>query len=219
MKKYLPALAAAVAFLIVGATLRAPRNASAYDFIGFGQLPTLVNGRVKPLDTVARTTLLVLQGRQRVTTTDGRTLTPSEWLLDVLFHPGLANSYPTFEIVHPDVLALFRLTTEQGAGGKRFSASQLSPGLAELDRQAKLADDTESALRTTFQRAVVQLRDNLVLYQRLGQSLVPAGVDDYFEQFTRFQQVLPAGVATARAHGAGPPADAAAAKLTLEMSR
>ena len=45
MKKYLPALAAAVAFLIVGATLRAPRNASAYDFIGFGQLPTLVNGR------------------------------------------------------------------------------------------------------------------------------------------------------------------------------
>ena len=30
----------------------------------FGRLPTLVNGRVKPLDTVARTTLLVLQGLQ-----------------------------------------------------------------------------------------------------------------------------------------------------------
>ena len=30
------------------------------------RLPVLLNGRVKPMDTVARTTLLMLQGQQRV---------------------------------------------------------------------------------------------------------------------------------------------------------
>ena len=32
-----------------------------------------------------------------------------EWLLDVLYRPKVADTYQTFEIVHPDVLALFNL--------------------------------------------------------------------------------------------------------------
>jgi len=53
----------------------------------FGRLPVLSEGRMKPLDSVARSTLLVIQGRQRVMTPDDRELTPDEWLLDVLFFP------------------------------------------------------------------------------------------------------------------------------------
>ena len=107
MKKSLfPALATLAALVAVAVTLRAPRNTSDYDVVGFSRLPTLVNGRLKPLDTVARTTLLLTQGRQRVTTPTGATLTPGEWLLDVLYRPKVADTYQTFEIVHPDVLAL-----------------------------------------------------------------------------------------------------------------
>jgi len=109
--KYVPALVALGALVAVAFTLRAPHRSGDYDLTAFGRLPTLVNGRLKPLDTVARTTLLVTQGRQRVTAPDGRTLTPGEWLLDVLYRPAVANEYQTFEIVHPDVLALFHLAT------------------------------------------------------------------------------------------------------------
>jgi ABC-type transport system involved in cytochrome c biogenesis permease subunit len=215
MKKYLPLAAVVVGLLAFAATLRTPRNPADYDVVGFGGLPTLVNGRVKPLDTVARTSLLVFQGRQRVTTSDGRTLMPSEWLLDVLFRPEVANTYPVFEIVHPDVLALFDVTTAQGAGGKRFAAAQLAGHLAELDRQAKLADDTEQSARTPFQRAVIQLRDSLVLYQRLQQSLMPSGADDYFDALAR----LPAALSGPKAPGMNRPQDSTAANLVLELSR
>ena len=43
----------------------------------FGRLPVLSEGRMKPLDSVARSTLLVIQGRQRVMTPDDRELTPT----------------------------------------------------------------------------------------------------------------------------------------------
>jgi ABC-type transport system involved in cytochrome c biogenesis permease subunit len=219
MKKYFSALVGLLALAAVAATLRPARNTTAYDLVAFGRLPTLVNGRVKPLDTVARTSLLMLQGRQRVTAPDGRTLAPAEWLLDVFYRPNVASDYQTFEIVHPDVLALFHLTTADGAGGKRFSFHQLAPQLAELDRQSKLAYDTESAVRTPFQRAVLQLRDGFILFQRLQNSLIDASSADYLDRVARFERALPAGLAATVAHGGSNPAASADAKLLLEMSQ
>ncbi|MEY4006430.1 MAG: hypothetical protein RLZZ221_2526, partial [Verrucomicrobiota bacterium] len=98
------------------------------------------SGRLKPLDTVARSSLLQLQGRQTVTTPDGRRLQPAEWLLDVAFRPNLADAYQHFEIVNPDVLAIFELRATDGQGEKRFSLKQLQPKIAELQRQTRLAD-------------------------------------------------------------------------------
>jgi len=219
MRPTFPLLVAGLALVATAVTLRAPRNPGEYDVVAFGRLPTLVNGRVKPLDTVARTTLLVTQGRQRVTTADGRTLAPDEWLLDVLFRPDLANTYPTFEIVHPDVLTLFDLTPEQGAGKKRFAIAQLAKGFAELERQAKLADEVESGVRTAFQRAVIQLRDNIILFQRLQNSLVAPGVDGYLEKVVGLEKTLPAAVEALKAQRAGQPHDEAGPKLLLEMSQ
>ncbi len=218
MKRFLPPALLALAALLVVATLLPPRYKSEYDLATFSRLPTLVNGRIKPLDTVARTSLLVLQGRQRVTTTDGRTVTPSEWLLDMLFKPDVADSYPTFEIVHPDVLALLNLTPEDGVAKKRFTYVQISKNLAELARQSRLAEEVEQPVRTPFQRAVLQLRDSVILYQRLQGSLVAPGVPNFLEQLGRFDAVVSAGVAAARARQAGQPSDAAAAKALLELT-
>ncbi len=210
-------LVPAVFALWVGTTLfpRAPK--SDYDLAAFGKLPTLVNGRVKPLDTVARTTLLVLQGRQRVTAQDGRTLPPAEWLLEMLFRQGVANTYTVFEVVHPDVLTLFNLTPEQGAGKKRFSYAQLQPGFPELDRQAKLADAVEAPIRNPFQKAVVQLRNNVFLYQRVQDSLLAPGVENYLDRLANFDHAVPPGVAAEQAKKAGQPHDTAAARALLEM--
>jgi hypothetical protein len=156
MKKAAPFLVLALVLVWVASTLRAPRNPAAFDVQGFGRLPVLVNGRLKPLDTVARSSLLQLQGRQTVTTPDGRKLQPTEWLLDVTFRPAQADTYQHFEIVNPDVLAIFDLRTSDGQGEKRFSLRQLEPKIAELQRQSKLADQVESAVRTPFQRGVLR---------------------------------------------------------------
>lgn len=192
--RYLPIAATLLALLAIGLTWRAPGNREARDVAGFGGLPALVNGRVKPLDTLARTSLLMLQGRQRVTTPAGVTLAPAEWLLDVFYRPAMADTYQTFEIVHPEVLGLFDLDPVAGAGGKRFSLDQLRRGIPELDRQAKLADAVTTAERTAFQRAAVQLRNAVLLYQQLQSSVVAPGGGDFLAQLAQLERSgAPAG--------------------------
>src|SRR5688572_30379249 len=138
----------ALGVIYLAMALFPPAPKTPFNIEGFGRQPVLLNGRIKPMDTVARTSLLMFQGRQRVATPGG-TITPTEWLLDVLYRPKLADTYQVFEIVHPDLLALFGLTPENGAGKKRFSFDQLSPRLGELERQFRLVVDAEEQAKQT----------------------------------------------------------------------
>jgi ABC-type transport system involved in cytochrome c biogenesis permease subunit len=213
-----PMVVLVVAALAVIYSLIPPRHQGAYDYNAFGQLPTLVNGRIKPLDTVARTSLLVLQGRQSFKSPDGKSLKPIEWLLDVIYRPEVANSYQNFEIVHPDVRALLNLTPEMGAGKKRYSVNQFVAGLPDLDRQARLADAVEVPVRSSFQRAVVQLRNNIVVFQRLQSTIIAPGVHGFLERLAQFDTLVPAGVVANAARQAGQPYNETAAQLLLDMS-
>jgi ABC-type transport system involved in cytochrome c biogenesis permease subunit len=222
----------------VGAVVPDPKTPP-YDIVGFSQLPVVVNGRIKPFDTVARTTLLVLQGRQRVSTPElsvPLVQNPTEWLLDVMFRPTKANGYPTFRIESPELLSLMGFSDEDTkinytstakrimavvgflpTSRSRFSYQQLEPKLDELDRQVKLAEPVEAQLRTPFQKAVVQLHANVLLYQRLKYSLVsPAGAD-FLRDLGQFQDKLADGVAAVRAKEAKEPHDEALAQQIISM--
>ena len=155
MKRWLPLLALALGLGYFGAKLLPPRNPGAFDVVGFGRLPILADGRIKPMDTLARSSLLQLQQRQAVVLADGSRLTPDEWLLDVFFRPEKADTLPTFVVDNPDLLSVFNLKPEDGLGKRRFSYRQLQPDLAELENQAKLADPVDSAARTSFQLNVI----------------------------------------------------------------
>ncbi|MDD3179596.1 MAG: cytochrome c biogenesis protein CcsA [Opitutaceae bacterium] len=219
MKRFLPLLALAVAALGVIASLLPSGNGSAFDLQTYGRLPVLVNGRLKPIDTVARTSLLVLQGRQRVTTPDRRSLSPTEWLLEVLYAPTRADTYATFRIDNPEALDLFSLSPADGNGGVRFSYTQLVKDLSELDRQAKLAEEVEDQLRTPFQREVLRLRHHIVLYQHLENTMQVPDSPDFSAELRQFQKALPAGIAALRARGKGEVHDEAAFKAMMEMAR
>ncbi|HYD85670.1 MAG TPA: cytochrome c biogenesis protein CcsA, partial [Opitutus sp.] len=102
---------------------------------------------------------------------------------------------------------------------KRFSFSQLQKSLPELERQATLARAVESAVRTPFQKAVVQLHGNLLRYQQLQYSLVSPGSTDFLGELTRFHSALEKGVAAIRAKQAGQPHDEAAAQLMIDSGQ
>src|SRR5262249_8508657 len=80
-----------------------PKAPSAVDLNGFGRLPVLNGGRIKPLDTIARTSLLMLSGKQTLST-ENRSLSAREWLINILFDPVRASQNPVLEIDNPDVL-------------------------------------------------------------------------------------------------------------------
>lgn len=210
MKRFIPFLVLALGAIWLLSTLRERAPRPDFDLNGFGRLPVLVNGRIKPMDTVARSSLLQLQGRQRVANPDGPALSPIEWLAEVQFRPEKADALRTFEIVHPDLLTLFNLTMEDGDGKKRFSYLQLEKQIPELERQSRLAQPLDALARTPFQRAVIQLHANLVLYHQLKHSLQLPGSPDFLGELMRFQAMLPAGVTAVRARQAGENYDEAA---------
>lgn len=219
MKKFVPLLVLLLGALYLGSTLFPPLESSAFDLAGFGRLPILANGRLKPLDTVARNSLLLFQGRQTVVTPAGVKVSPTEWLLDVYFHSDAADRYRTFEVVHPDLLALLDLKAEDGDGKKRFSYLEISKKIPELERQARLAGPIESAVRTPFQKSVMQLYGALVQYQRLKHTLAPPTTEDFLAELLRFQKLIPTGVAAVRAKQAGQPHDEATAKAMIELGQ
>ena len=212
MKKYLPLIVGLLALLFVASKLRLPSSPAAFDTEAFGRLPVLLSGRLKPLDTVARSALLQIQNRQRVNTPDGRSLTPNEWLLDVAFKPDVADAYQFFRIDNNEALAVFHLTPEDGAGQVRFSFNQLKAGLDEFDRQSERAAQIESGSRTPFESEVLKLRERLSAYIALRYAFQLPQSTDFAAEVERFATILQPALAATQARMAGQAHDEAAVK-------
>ncbi|TMA38468.1 MAG: cytochrome C assembly protein, partial [Deltaproteobacteria bacterium] len=130
--KVVPWMVVAVALGCVGASLLTPAKIRGFDLDGFGRIPVLEGGRVKPIDSVARNSLLVIRGQQSFQHL-GRTVGPDEWLLDVMLRPDVAEKQPVFVIDDPEVLGLLGL---QQTSSRYFSFKTLAPHLDEVQRQA-----------------------------------------------------------------------------------
>jgi ABC-type transport system involved in cytochrome c biogenesis permease subunit len=224
MKRFLPLLVLILGLAYVGAKLVPPSDESEFDLRGFSRLPVLVDGRTKPLDTVARNSLLMLQGRQRFVAPDGTTLQPTEWMLDVLFNPSVADDFKDFRIDNDEVRSLFGLTEDDteihyqtearktmaslGLLASRsylFSFAQLRNGLADLERQMKLADPVEEAVRSPFQREVAKLYQRVVLYNRLKAAVNLDDSLDLLAEILRLKEMMPAFTTALREKAAGRP--------------
>ena len=64
--RWLPWVVLILAALYIVGAAQPPKAKGDFDYVAFGRLPVLLNGRIKPLDTVARTSLLQIAGQQKV---------------------------------------------------------------------------------------------------------------------------------------------------------
>lgn len=110
LTKHLAWLLPAVCLVYIASNMfRASRPSEGFDFQGFGTLPVVSNGRVQPLDSLARNTLLAIHAKQKVPG-EGAPATPAEWLAELAFKPALADTRNIFLIHHDDLLGLTGLT-------------------------------------------------------------------------------------------------------------
>jgi ABC-type transport system involved in cytochrome c biogenesis permease subunit len=214
MKRFLPLIALVLGALWVGASFVPSKSAAGNaDLATFGKIPVLVGGRVKPMDTVARNSLLIVQGRERVSRPDVSkpfVSSPTEWLLDVFFRPEQANTYPTFMIDNDELLALlgkseddvrinYTSSSKKMLAGfgflpsrhRRFSFQELAPFLQQIDREGEQAEKLESVQRSAYQTAALNLRNGLVLYQRLKNSVRPEGTPDFSKELAAYTAAIP----------------------------
>ena len=193
MKRFVPYLIVLIAGLWLGASWRAPRPKDHdFDVRSFSQLPVLVGGRIKPLDTVARNSLLIMRGKQSLRLANGETMTASRWLADVLFKAPVADTYPVFAIANQEVLGMLGLPQSD----KRYCTfSELQPYLQKIDEEGKVAADTEAAQRTPFHTAIYNLRNALVLYQQLKGSIQPETATSFGAEIRTYAAAVAAGAA------------------------
>lgn len=136
----------------------------------FRALPVQAQGRIKPMDTIARTSLLQLSRKQKLLTPEGQTLSPAGWLLRVLGHPLAADAYSCFYISHPELLSFLRQAAQAPC---LLSYKDLEPYLKELSLAAQNLKEPLSA----FDKELQFLSDNINLYQNLQYSLAFSKVD------------------------------------------
>ena len=201
-KKLMPWFVAALCFYFLIAFLFEGEPKAGYALREFSRFPVLLNGRIKPLDTVARTSLLILCGKQSLRVDDGQSLSAIEWLTELMARPEAADDRKVFKITNPDTLGALGLQEEEN---KNYSFSQFVPRARDIERQAELANNVEEQLRTPFQRDIVKIYERVTLYFRLKNSLQVADTDDFQAEVEAYGKTIASGLPiTKSASNSGP---------------
>lgn len=191
MKRFIPSILFLIAVVWMASLWRSPTPESKdFDTTAFSRIPVLAGGRIKPIDTVARNSLLILRGRQSLRIDGQSTISASRWLLDVLFNPQQADRYPVFLVVNPEVLALLGLPQAD----KRYCTfDEIKPHLSKIQEEHQLLANVESAQRTPFQTAIHNLYNSLTIYQQLKDSIHLEGTTAFYEEIQKFASVVEHG--------------------------
>ena len=189
---WLPFVLLGLSLLYVASNLRPPGDGD-FQLSAFGRLPVQDQGRVKPLDTLARTSLMVISNRQtfwlsgdagtsdRERVNGHRKTRAVQWLLDVIARPKQARAYEIVRIDHPEVLSLIKATDKR----KYFSIDEIMAQEDELVRQFDRTRGIDKNDWTPFQRQLMNLHNKLALYftledaERLRFIPAPKGVPDW----------------------------------------
>lgn len=129
-------------------------------------IPVRHEGRVKPLDTVARVNLLLFHGKQLLRD-DSKTLLPIDWIIEALEDPTASANRPLFRIDHPELQAFLNKTPEERPF---FSYKRLSPHLKTLQERAALLAKKEKSQLDSFQSSLLRLTSQIQRYVAMEQS-------------------------------------------------
>lgn len=223
LKKNAPWIGAGLVLVYFGLfALPGRASKSDIDYAAFGRLPVIDGGRLKPMDTVARTNLMVITHRQAFYDYDtGKRYPATKWMLDALATPppqdrsltrifskgekyGASWNYKIFRIENDEVLRMLDLKMRDGL---RYSLSEIAPKVDKLiDEVRRIQGDEEAGIKgidpkkmTLRDAKVMELWQHLNLYIKVsGQNapLVipdPEGSDQWKSFRTYFQEVLENG--------------------------
>lgn len=140
-----------------------PRSTTPFDFDKFGHLPINYEGRVMPMDSLARVSLRVISGRTRVTAADGSSVAPSQWIADVLARREEARNYQIFRIDYPDVLQMLSLPDTR----TRFSYAEIMASSDKLREQLMRLESVPAKSRSDYQKRLAELEQHLAIFARL----------------------------------------------------
>ncbi len=185
-----------------------------FAFNEFGQLPVVFNGRLKPIDSLARNSLLQIREKQTLDLEPWKKwyqsqeiIPANQWLANLIMNPQVADSWPVFRLDNPDLITFLKLPgrdPDQHQDGKHYSWNQIKPSLAAFDGEnERIETNVPSASRNAYEHAVIKVHERLELYAQLKNSLQPPDAIGWKAQLNDYLSSIPAGVAAVRAQQSG----------------
>jgi ABC-type transport system involved in cytochrome c biogenesis permease subunit len=151
---------------------------SEFNLQDFATLPVVDRGRAKPLDTLARTSLMIISGKQTFVEEEPGTVAPTQttrpaikWLLDVMTGPrGVSTSHKVFRIENDQVLQVLGLKPRPGF---RYALNEMEKGLENFYKEANRARQVPEKQRDLFDNKLLELAQHFELFIELAQRSVP----------------------------------------------
>jgi len=164
----LPALSLALFAIVVAYAFKPPKQPdSGMDLVRFGRLPVADQGRIKPLDSLAREYLQAISNRQYVKLKDGTKLSAVEWMLAVI--TGSDHDMEVIRIDHPELVKIFDQKTRPGQW--RYSVNEIRPHVLDrFEPQVAAARKLDPEDLTVDQRKVLELDARLKKYLALSEA-------------------------------------------------
>lgn len=176
LQKYFPwAVVGVCALYTAGLLFPKQETYKDFDLSAFGAIPVLDDGRVKPLDSLARTKMLFISGRSEFEDQAGNTHPAILWLLETLAtddpHKGPAAELPVFRIDNEQVLALLDLKLKPGS--YRYSLNELRPKFNQFLEALRTAEALDENKRDLYHSKVIELANRLKTYEQLARHAAP----------------------------------------------
>ena len=144
--------------------------ANTFDFNNLGQLPVLYNGRLQPFDTVARNGLITIKEKttiKRTSDTQSSTISPTQWLWEVLCHQPAILTDKIFLIHDPTVKHEFKLNSAE----KYFSYEDLKNIQFDIFSKAEQYKDLENP--SAYKKNILKLSTKIALFNSFLHGFVP----------------------------------------------
>ncbi len=150
------------------------------DLDRFAAMAVLHEGRVKPVETLARHVITQWSGRASV---EGRSALSV--MADIVFAPEKTGDLKLFRIDNPAVAEAMGIAPEKK---RLYTYRQIEPGLENLQRVAAAADSVEEERRDVVQQEALRTFANVASFLNLTRSAqyaLPSGSLIVFQQATR----------------------------------
>jgi len=129
----------------------------------FEKIPIQAEGRVKPLDTFARSQLLLLQEKSTVDD-----LTATEWLVEVLLYPAEAYDRKIFKVRTDEVVQSVSITPDPD---HVYSFAELSTAMAPQQDMIQALGQKDSEALSPAEKQLVELFRKTIMYMDLSRSM------------------------------------------------
>jgi len=132
-----------------------------------GTLPILHEGRIKPLDTFAKTILQSFSGNETIISNNIK-LNALEWLTKLIFHPQESYSDNIFKIRNADVLNTLKLSNKTNS---LYNYSELFNSFKKHTTLISALQKKEYINRTKIQNKIINIYNKISIYHEISCSL------------------------------------------------